>query len=70
MRRDGPKDNADSAMEPGADPGAAGELPAVRDGPTLVGGFDNIVAYLGERSNGQWHLDAALTPLQKADCAA
>ena len=33
------------------------ELPVIRDDPIAIGGFENIVHYLRERSNGRWDLD-------------
>lgn len=34
------------------------EFPALLDGTTTIGGFQNIVDYLRHRSDGQWDLDA------------
>ena len=47
-----------------------GELPALRDGSTTAIGFQSVVEHLRSISNGQWDLDAHLTPMQKADCLA
>ena len=33
------------------------DLPAIKDGTTTIGGFQNIIDYLNTKSNGQWHLD-------------
>lgn len=33
------------------------ELPFLRHGSTTIGGFENIVHYLRQRSDGQWDLD-------------
>lgn len=47
------------------------ELPALRDGPTTTGGFENIVDYLRKKSDGQWDLDRQLTnPKDRADITA
>ncbi|MCJ1394208.1 hypothetical protein MMC18_007086 [Xylographa bjoerkii] len=46
------------------------QLPALHDGSKIVCGFQGIVLYLRNISNGQWDLDATLTPLQRADCTA
>ena len=59
-----------SILEGDTDVLAAGELPVLRDGATTVGGFQNIIGYLHTVSDGQWNLDAALDPQQKADCTA
>lgn len=49
----------------------AEELPALRDGSTTLGGFENIVDYLRKRSDGQWDLDRQLSnPKDKADITA
>lgn len=36
-------------------------LPALWDGDILVNGFERIVSYLKERSNGSWDLDSHLS---------
>lgn len=47
------------------------ELPALRDGPTTIGGFENIVDFLRKKSDGQWDLDRQLTnPKDRADITA
>ena len=47
------------------------ELPALRDGSTTIGGFENIVAYLRKRSVGQWDLDRQFSsPKDRADITA
>ncbi|KAL2038264.1 hypothetical protein N7G274_008913 [Stereocaulon virgatum] len=43
--------SSDTALSPTRD------LPAIKDGTTTIGGFQNIVDYLDTKSNGQWHLD-------------
>ncbi|KAL8946676.1 MAG: hypothetical protein Q9222_006962 [Ikaeria aurantiellina] len=46
------------------------ELPALRDGSIWVGGFQNIVAYLSDKSGGQWNLDQACSSQNRADISA
>ncbi|KAL8708599.1 MAG: hypothetical protein Q9220_006535 [cf. Caloplaca sp. 1 TL-2023] len=46
------------------------ELPALRDDSIWVGGFQNIVAHLGDKSGGQWDLDRACNSQGRADVAA
>ncbi|MCJ1287172.1 hypothetical protein MMC26_006520 [Xylographa opegraphella] len=48
----------------------ARRLPALHDDAEVVCGFRDIVAYLRTVSHGHWDLDAALTPVQRADCVA
>ena len=47
-----------------------GELPALRDGSVTVGGYQSIVEYLREKSDGKWDLDSTLDTQQKADSTA
>ncbi|KAK3177934.1 hypothetical protein OEA41_000066 [Lepraria neglecta] len=47
--------SSDTAISPKRD------LPALRDGTTTIGGFQNIIDYLHQKSNGQWHLDGHFT---------
>ncbi|EXJ81340.1 hypothetical protein A1O3_07630 [Capronia epimyces CBS 606.96] len=60
------------SLIPSSDPTRTplGELPALRDGGTWVAGFNNIVAYLRDISNGEWDLDKDLDENQRADRAA
>ena len=37
------------------------ELPVLRDRSKTIGGFENIIHYLRERSDGQWDLDQHLS---------
>ena len=37
------------------------ELPVLRDDSIAIGGFENIVHHLRERSNGHWDLDRRFT---------
>lgn len=45
------------------------ELPALRDGSTTIGGFENIVDHLRTRSDGQWDIDLS-NPKDRADITA
>ncbi|KZF24215.1 hypothetical protein L228DRAFT_281314 [Xylona heveae TC161] len=45
------------------------ELPVLKDGPTCISGFRNIIDYL-RQCNGEWYLDRKLDAQQKADCTA
>ena len=48
-----------------------GELPVLRDGSTTIGGFENIVEYLREKSDGQWDLNRQFSnPKNRADITA
>ena len=47
-----------------------GELPALKDGEIWIGGFHNIVAYLRDRSAGQYDRDKDLSQTQLADRTA
>ncbi|EXJ78535.1 hypothetical protein A1O1_08936 [Capronia coronata CBS 617.96] len=60
------------ALIPSSDPAVSplGELPALRDGDSWVAGFDNIVRYLRDVSDGEWNLDRHLDESQRADCTA
>ncbi|KAI4269070.1 MAG: hypothetical protein L6R38_007609 [Xanthoria sp. 2 TBL-2021] len=46
------------------------ELPALRDDSIWIGGFQNIVAHLLEKSKGQWDLDRDCTSQDRADISA
>jgi sorting and assembly machinery component 37 len=46
---------------------SADELPAVKNGTTLVSRFRNIVDYLRQYSNGAWDLDRDLSGFDRAD---
>ena len=50
-----------------------GDLPALKDGDVVVGGFQNIVDYLASISNGEWELDSPThfpSPISRADIVA
>jgi sorting and assembly machinery component 37 len=57
-----------AANSPSSSP--LGELPALRHGPQWVGGFRNIVKYLGNISTGQKSIYNHLNDSQLADCTA
>ncbi|KAL6716719.1 hypothetical protein ACLMJK_006287 [Lecanora helva] len=58
-----------ASSDPGSSP--TKELPALRDGEVTVGGFENIIDYLRQKSNGKWDLDSHFTnPQDRADITA
>ncbi|KAF3933480.1 Metaxin-1 [Dactylella cylindrospora] len=47
-----------------------GSLPALKDGTTWIGGFDNIISYVNAKSSGQSDIDKSLSDAQKAQVTA
>ncbi|KAL8804304.1 MAG: hypothetical protein Q9182_002669 [Xanthomendoza sp. 2 TL-2023] len=46
------------------------ELPALRDDLIWIAGFQNIIAHLVEKSDGEWNLDRNCTSQDRADISA